>query len=69
MKDGQATYVARYVRTSRLQQEESFGAPKFNKVTKTLHHLVYSYVRNASYVDGSMELNNEHTHGLCLHQA
>jgi carotenoid cleavage dioxygenase-like enzyme len=32
MKDGQATYVARYIRTSRLQQEESFGAPKFNKL-------------------------------------
>jgi carotenoid cleavage dioxygenase len=32
MKDGEATYVARYVRTSRLQQEERFGAPKFNKI-------------------------------------
>lgn len=32
IKDGKATYVARYVRTSRLEQEEFFGAPKFVKV-------------------------------------
>ncbi|XP_062115357.1 carotenoid 9,10(9',10')-cleavage dioxygenase 1-like [Humulus lupulus] len=32
IKDGKATYVSRYVRTSRLQQEEYFGAPKFMKI-------------------------------------
>lgn len=33
IKDGNATYVARFVRTARLQQEESYGAAKFMKVT------------------------------------
>ncbi|KAI3939695.1 hypothetical protein MKX01_029857 [Papaver californicum] len=32
IKDGKATYVSRYVRTSRLKQEEYFGAAKFLKV-------------------------------------
>lgn len=32
MKDGEATYVARYVQTSKLQQEEHYGASKFMKV-------------------------------------
>jgi len=32
IKDGKATYAARYVQTSRLVQEERFGAPKFLKV-------------------------------------
>ncbi|XVF22947.1 hypothetical protein REPUB_Repub12eG0214900 [Reevesia pubescens] len=32
IKDGKATYVSRYVRTSRLKQEEFFGAAKFMKV-------------------------------------
>ncbi|KAL5543570.1 hypothetical protein UlMin_007354 [Ulmus minor] len=31
IKDGKATYVSRYVRTSRLKQEEYFGASKFMK--------------------------------------
>lgn len=31
IKDGHATYVSRYVRTSRLQQEEKYGAAKFLK--------------------------------------
>lgn len=33
IKDGKATYVSRYVRTSRLKQEETFGGAKFMKVT------------------------------------
>ena len=33
IKDGKASYVARFVRTARLQQEESYGAAKFMKVT------------------------------------
>ncbi|KAF3957655.1 hypothetical protein CMV_017356 [Castanea mollissima] len=32
IKDGQATYVSRYVRTSKLQQEEYFGGAKFFKL-------------------------------------
>ncbi|KAK4591904.1 hypothetical protein RGQ29_016389 [Quercus rubra] len=32
IKDGKATYVSRYVRTSKLQQEEYFGGAKFSKL-------------------------------------
>ncbi|KAL9231242.1 hypothetical protein vseg_006494 [Gypsophila vaccaria] len=32
IKDGQASYVSRYVATSRLQQEDFFAAPKFLKI-------------------------------------
>ncbi|XP_072978806.1 carotenoid 9,10(9',10')-cleavage dioxygenase [Typha angustifolia] len=32
IKDGKATYVSRYVKTSRLKQEEYFGGPKFMKI-------------------------------------
>ncbi|KAJ7949175.1 carotenoid cleavage dioxygenase 1 [Quillaja saponaria] len=32
VKDGKATYVSRYVRTSRLKQEEHFGGAKFMKI-------------------------------------
>ncbi|GMY22481.1 carotenoid 9,10(9',10')-cleavage dioxygenase 1 isoform X1 [Fagus crenata] len=32
IKNGKATYVSRYVRTSKLKQEEYFGAAKFMKV-------------------------------------
>jgi carotenoid cleavage dioxygenase len=32
IKDGKATYVSRFVKTSRLKQEEFFGAAKFFKV-------------------------------------
>nr|QPZ56427.1 carotenoid 9,10(9',10')-cleavage dioxygenase 1 [Curcuma alismatifolia] len=32
IKDGKATYVSRYVKTSRLKQEEHFGGAKFMKV-------------------------------------
>ncbi|XP_059446239.1 carotenoid 9,10(9',10')-cleavage dioxygenase 1-like [Corylus avellana] len=32
IKDGKATYVSRFVRTSRLKQEEYFGGAKFMKV-------------------------------------
>ncbi|XP_058006907.1 carotenoid 9,10(9',10')-cleavage dioxygenase 1 isoform X1 [Hevea brasiliensis] len=32
IKDGKANYVRRYVRTSRLQQEEFFGGSKFMKI-------------------------------------
>jgi carotenoid cleavage dioxygenase-like enzyme len=33
IKDGKATYVARFVKTSRLQQEEYYGAAKFIKAS------------------------------------
>ncbi|XP_077210321.1 carotenoid 9,10(9',10')-cleavage dioxygenase-like [Tasmannia lanceolata] len=32
IKDGKATYVSRYVRTSRLKQEEFYGGAKFMKI-------------------------------------
>lgn len=32
IKDGEATYVSRYVKTSRLKQEEYFGGAKFMKI-------------------------------------
>nr|QCU55172.1 carotenoid cleavage dioxygenase [Camellia fraterna] len=32
IKDGKATYVSRYVRTSRLKQEQFFGGSKFMKI-------------------------------------
>uniref|UniRef100_A0AB38Z7G1 carotenoid 9,10-dioxygenase n=1 Tax=Paeonia suffruticosa TaxID=45171 RepID=A0AB38Z7G1_PAESU len=32
IKDGKATYVSRYIRTSRLKQEEYFGGSKFMKL-------------------------------------
>ena len=32
IKDGKAAYVRRFVRTSRLKQEEFFGGAKFMKV-------------------------------------
>ncbi|XP_034703035.1 carotenoid 9,10(9',10')-cleavage dioxygenase 1-like [Vitis riparia] len=32
IKDGKATYVSRYVRTSRLKQEEYFGGAKFMRI-------------------------------------
>eukprot|EP00252_Welwitschia_mirabilis_P023620 TRINITY_DN672_c0_g1_i1.p1 TRINITY_DN672_c0_g1~~TRINITY_DN672_c0_g1_i1.p1 ORF type:complete len:495 (+),score=76.24 TRINITY_DN672_c0_g1_i1:107-1591(+) len=31
IKDGKATYLSRYVKTSHLKQEEHFGRPKFSK--------------------------------------
>ena len=34
IKDGKATYVSRFVRTSRLKQEEYFARSKFMKVYK-----------------------------------
>jgi carotenoid cleavage dioxygenase-like enzyme len=33
IKDGKATYVARFVKTSKLQQEEYYGAAKFVKAS------------------------------------
>lgn len=32
IKNGKATYVSRYVKTSKLKQEEFFGGAKFAKV-------------------------------------
>lgn len=32
IKDGKATYVSRFVKTSRIKQEEYFGGSKFMKV-------------------------------------
>lgn len=36
IKDGKATYVSRYVKTSKLKQEEYFGGAKFMKVNSEI---------------------------------
>lgn len=43
IKDGKATYVSRYVKTSRLKQEEFFGAAKFMKVWDLVFIYIYTY--------------------------
>ena len=40
IKDGKATYVSRFVRTSRLKQEEFFGGAKFMKVYFNRLHIL-----------------------------
>ncbi|WJX56790.1 Dixin [Trifolium repens] len=35
IKDGKATYVSRFVKTSRLKQEEYLGGSKFIKIVAT----------------------------------
>ncbi|XP_024188836.2 carotenoid 9,10(9',10')-cleavage dioxygenase 1 [Rosa chinensis] len=47
IKDGKATYVSRYVKTSRLKQEEYFGGAKFMKVgdLKGLFGLLMVYMQ------------------------
>lgn len=44
IKDGKATYVSRFVRTSRLKQEEFFGGAKFMKVTNCLKVLTLRFL-------------------------
>ncbi|PRQ54664.1 putative carotenoid oxygenase [Rosa chinensis] len=47
IKDGKATYVSRYVKTSRLKQEEYFGGAKFMKIgdLKGLFGLLMVYMQ------------------------
>lgn len=42
IKDGKATYVSRYVKTSRLKQEEYFGEAKFMKVCAEVKQVSFS---------------------------
>ena len=49
IKDGKSTYVSRYVKTSRLKQEEFFGAAKFMKVMDLVCIHITSYLWELSY--------------------
>jgi carotenoid cleavage dioxygenase-like enzyme len=44
IKDGKATYVSRFVKTSRLKQEEFFGAAKFPKVMPWTMNIYWLYM-------------------------
>ncbi|XP_049368759.1 carotenoid 9,10(9',10')-cleavage dioxygenase 1-like isoform X1 [Solanum verrucosum] len=81
IKDGKATYVSRFVRTSRLKQEEFFGGAKFMKIgdLKGLFGLfsVYIYmlreklkVLDTSYGNGTANTAMIYHHGklLALHE-
>ncbi|CAN4110357.1 unnamed protein product [Withania somnifera] len=81
IKDGKATYVSRFVRTSRLKQEEFFGGAKFMKIgdLKGLFGLfsVYTYmlreklkVLDTSYGIGTANTAMIYHHGklLALHE-
>ncbi|KAF6168352.1 hypothetical protein GIB67_018192 [Kingdonia uniflora] len=50
IKDGKATYVSRYVRTSRLKQEEFFGGAKFMKALGDLQYQNFSKPLESSLV-------------------
>ncbi|PON40749.1 Carotenoid cleavage dioxygenase [Trema orientale] len=82
IKDGKATYVSRYVRTSRLRQEEEFGGPKFTKIgdLKGLFGVfMFSFqklrekfnVLDISYGNGTANTALIYHHGklLALHEA
>ena len=49
IKDGKSTYVSRYVKTSRLKQEEFFGAAKLMKVIDLVCIHITSYLWELSY--------------------
>ncbi|KAI3850886.1 hypothetical protein MKX03_035941 [Papaver bracteatum] len=77
IKDGKATYVSRYVRTSRLQQEEYFGEAKFLKIgdieglfglfTGSMHFLRSIFkVLDVSYGWGTSNTNLTYHHGELL---
>ncbi|KAJ4829993.1 Dixin [Turnera subulata] len=77
IKDGKATYVRRYVRTSRLKQEEYFGGAKFMKVgdLKGLFgllmvnmHLLRTKLKvlDVSYGNGTGNTNLIYHHGKLL---
>ncbi|KAF3666378.1 Carotenoid 9,10(9',10')-cleavage dioxygenase 1 [Capsicum annuum] len=77
IKDGKATYVSRYVRTSRLKQEEFFGGAKFMKVgdLKGLFGLFTVYMQmlraklkvlDISYGNGTANTALAYHHGKLL---
>lgn len=69
MKNGQATYVARYVRTSRLEQEEKFGAPKFFKVgdARGVSGIMYIMLEQLRIKLGVLDVSNgQHTANTAL---
>lgn len=46
IKSGKATYMARFVRTSKLQQEEYYGAAKFLKASQFIRTLLHMFVNS-----------------------
>ncbi|KAI3943734.1 hypothetical protein MKW98_004239 [Papaver atlanticum] len=72
IKNGKATYVSRYVRTSRLKQEEYFGGAKFLKVlfglfTGRMHFLRSIFkVLDISYGWGTSNFNLTYHNGELL---
>lgn len=77
IKDGKATYVSRFVKTSRLKQEEFFGGSKFMKVgdLKGLFGLLMvniyklrekAKVLDLSYGNGTANTNLIYHHGKLL---
>jgi carotenoid cleavage dioxygenase len=46
IKNGKATYMARFVRTSKLQQEEYYGAAKFLKASQVIRTLLHMFVNS-----------------------
>ncbi|KAI3934982.1 hypothetical protein MKW98_009901 [Papaver atlanticum] len=77
IKDGKATYVSRYVRTSRLKQEEYFGGAKFVKIgdleglfglsMASIHFLRSIFkVLDFSYGWGTSNTNLTYHHGKLL---
>jgi carotenoid cleavage dioxygenase len=69
MKDGQATYVARYVRTSRLLQEQRLGGPKFSTIgsLRGVPGLFYIMLENLRIKLGVLDVSNgQHTGNTSL---
>lgn len=62
IKDGKATYVSRYVRTSRLKQEEYFGGAKFMKVQQQAIKFFISFSCVFIWVVQMLSLSLYHTH-------
>jgi len=60
IKDGKATYVSRYVKTSRLQQEEKYGAAKFLKAGDLMGKkgLLYVQLSNLRHKLGILDNSN-----------
>ncbi|KAK4540906.1 hypothetical protein RGQ29_031811 [Quercus rubra] len=77
IKDGKATYVSRYVRTSRIKQEEYFGGAKFMKIgdLKGLFGLLMVHMQilrtklkvlDATYGNGTANTAMVYHHGKLL---
>ncbi|KAH9564363.1 hypothetical protein CY35_04G021400 [Sphagnum magellanicum] len=60
IKDGKATYVARFVRTSRLEQEENYGAAKFPKIGDMYGHkgILLGFIYFLRVLLGVLDISN-----------